>query len=229
MALRYRCILIDHDDTAVDSTSAVHYPAHLEALRVLRPNRVPPTVEQWLLWNFDPGIMAYLVDELAMTREELDVEFRIWRSFTSDRTPPFFPGFLDLLSDVRKAGGLVVVVSYSERDIIERHYRAASDPPFLPDLIFGWDHDESRRKPNPWPVQEALRLLDCAAAEALIVDDLKPGILLSQASGVAFAAAGWAHRVPQIESYMRANASVYCESVETLRKHLFSVPDHPRP
>ncbi len=196
MALRYRCILIDHDDTAVDSTSVVHYPAHLEALRVLRPSRIPPTVEQWLLWNFDPGIMEYLVDELAMTKEELAVEFQIWRSFTSGRAPPFFPGFLDLLSDFRNAGGLVVVVSYSERDIIERHYRAGSDPPFLPDLIFGWDHDESRRKPNPWPVREALRLLGCTTEEALIVDDLKPGILLSRASGVAFAAAGWGHRVP---------------------------------
>ena len=39
MDLRYRCILIDHDDTAVDSTEAVHYPAHVEALRILRPGR----------------------------------------------------------------------------------------------------------------------------------------------------------------------------------------------
>jgi phosphoglycolate phosphatase/pyrophosphatase PpaX len=43
MRLRYRCLLVDHDDTAVDSTSAVHYPAHLEALRELRPGRTPPT------------------------------------------------------------------------------------------------------------------------------------------------------------------------------------------
>ncbi len=56
---RYRCILIDHDDTAVDSTSVVHYPAHLEALRVLRPGRTPPSREQWLLRNFH-GIMEYL-------------------------------------------------------------------------------------------------------------------------------------------------------------------------
>jgi hypothetical protein len=46
MALTYRCILIDHDDTAVDSTALVHYPAHLEALRELRPQRTTPTIEQ---------------------------------------------------------------------------------------------------------------------------------------------------------------------------------------
>lgn len=225
MGLRYRCILIDHDDTAVDSTAAVHYPAHLEALRVLRPERTPPTVEQWLLRNFHPGIMEYLVDELGMSKAELAVEFEIWRSFTTGRTPSFYPGFLDLLADYRRAGGRVAVISYSERDTIERHYRAAGDPPFVPDLIFGWDEDERKRKPNPWPVQEALRLLECDPSEALIVDDLKPGILLSQASGVDFAAAGWGHRVPEIESYMRANSSVYCESVEDLRALLFAPRD----
>ncbi len=229
MNLRYRCILIDHDDTAVDSTTAVHYPAHLEALRVLRPERTPPTVDQWLLRNFHPGIMEYLVEELAMTKAELAVEFEIWRSFTAGRTPPFYPGFLELLADYRRAGGRVAVISYSERETIERHYRTAGDPPFLPDLIFGWDDDETRRKPNPWPVQEALRLLGCSPREALIVDDLKPGILLSRACGVEFAAAGWGHRVPQIETYMRANSSVYCESVEDLRAVLFSPAEPRRP
>ena len=216
MSLRYRCILIDHDDTAVDSTAAIHYPAHLEALRVLRPGRTPPSREQWLLCNFH-GIMAYLVGELGMTEAELKTEFEIWRSYTTTRVPPFFPGFLDLLEDYRRYGGRVAVISHSEKEVIEGHYVAARNPPFLPDLIFGWEHDEQRRKPSPWPVREALARFGCAAPEALIVDDLKPGVLMSRATGVPIAAAGWSHQVPEIEQYMRANAAAYCAEVDDLR------------
>ena len=216
MGVRWRCILIDHDDTAVDSTAVIHYPAHLHALRVLRPHRVPPSRDQWLVWNFH-GIMDYLVGELGMTKEELATEFEIWRSWTISHVPPFFPGFLELLVDYRAQGGRVAVISHSETDVIEACYRAVPGAPFLPDLIFGWEHDESRRKPSPWPVQEALRRFGCAAEDALVVDDLKPGVLMARAAGVAIAAAGWSHRVAEIERYMRANSMAYCARVDDLR------------
>ena len=216
MSLRYRCILIDHDDTAVDSTAAIHYPAHLEALRILRPGRRPPSREEWLLCNFH-GIMAYLVGQLGMTEAELRTEFEIWRSYTTTRVPPFFPGFLDLLEDYRSHGGRVAVISHSEKDVIKGHYVAARNPPFLPDLIFGWEHEEQKRKPSPWPVREALRRFGCTAPESLIVDDLKPGVLMSMATGVPIAAAGWSHQVPEIEQYMRTNAAAYCAGVDDLR------------
>lgn len=216
MTLRYRCVLVDHDDTAVDSTSAVHYPAHLEALRVLRPGRTPPTREQWILHNFH-GIMEYLTEDLKLTREEQAVEFELWQTFTASHIPPFFPGFLPLLADYHRAGGKVAVISHSEAGVIAAHYAAVPDPAVQPDLIFGWEHDAEKRKPSPWPVREALRTLDCPAGSALVVDDLKPGILMARAAGVDMAAAGWSHRIPEIEQYMRANADVYCATIAELR------------
>jgi beta-phosphoglucomutase-like phosphatase (HAD superfamily) len=215
MELRYRCILIDHDDTAVDSTSAIHYPAHLDALRALRPQRTPPTREEWLVLNFH-GIMEYLVGELGLTTEEQTIEFEIWRKWTTSTVPPFFPGFLELLGEYRDRGGKVAVISHSEADVIEAHYKAAAGS-FLPDLVFGWDHDPARRKPSPWPVNEALRAFGCPPEAALIVDDLKPGVLMAEATGVAFAAAGWSHRVAEIELYMREHCIAYCSRVEDLR------------
>jgi beta-phosphoglucomutase-like phosphatase (HAD superfamily) len=219
MPIHFRCLLLDHDDTAVKSTEAVHYPAHLESLRVLRPGLARPTLEKWLLANFH-GIMEYLVGELGLTPEELARELEIWRSFTSSRSPDFFPGFTDVLADFRRCGGRVAVISHSEADVIEAHYRRAGDPDCVPDLIFGWTADQEKRKPSPWPVREALSRFGLAREEALIVDDLKPGVLMSRASGVAIAGAGWSHRVAEIERYMRAHTIAYFESVEAFRDFL---------
>lgn len=194
MALRFRCLLLDHDDTAVRSTEDIHYPAHLESLRVLRPEKQPPGMEQWLLANFH-GIMNYLEGELKLTTAEMEQELEIWRRFTTRRQPEFFPGFLETLADFRRKGGKVAVISHSEEDVIAGHYRRAKDPMSFPDLIFGWTNEERKRKPSPWPVRQALARFGLKPHEALIVDDLKPGILMSQAAGVAFAAAGWSHNV----------------------------------
>jgi beta-phosphoglucomutase-like phosphatase (HAD superfamily) len=217
MPLPFRCLLVDHDDTAVESTAAIHYPAHVESLRVLRPGRTPPTCDEWMLHNFR-GVMEYLQGELALTPEELEQELVIWRSFTTTRVPPFFPGILPLLRDFQAAGGRVAVISHSEADVIAAHYRAGAEAAVTPDLVFGWDNDASRRKPSPWPVREALSAFACPPDAALVVDDLRPGILMARSAGVPFAAAGWGHRIPEIERLMRAESDHYCASVEELRR-----------
>ena len=219
MALRFRCLLLDHDDTAVKSTEEIHYPAHLESLRVLRPEKKPPSIEEWLLANFH-GIMSYLEGELKLTTAEMERELEIWRGFTASRQPEFFPGFLETLAEFRRNGGKVAVISHSEENVIAAHYRRATDSMSFPDLIFGWTNDQERRKPSPWPVRQALTHFGLEPSEALIVDDLKPGILMSQAAGVPFAAAGWSHRVAEIEAYMRAHAMAYFESVQAFRDFL---------
>ena len=37
---------------------------------------------------------------------------------------------------------------------------------------------------------------------------------MSRVTGVAIAAAGWSHRIPEIHAYMRENCDVYFSSVE---------------
>ena len=218
MGPRFACLILDHDDTAVDSTASVHYPAHVEVMRLLRPGRAPVDLEGWFLKNFQPGIMPYLSEELGLSREELAVELEIWRSFASSRTPSFFPGMLETLGEYRRQGGKIAVVSHSEPDMIREHYRRAG--PLQPDLVFGWHDEEARRKPSPWPVLEILRLLGLAADRALILDDLKPGVLMGRAAGVAVAGAGWAHRIPLIREYMRASCLAFFETVDSFRSYL---------
>ena len=73
--------------------------------------------------------MEYLVGELALNNQELAQEFQIWRRWTTSRTPPFFPGFLEVLGEYHDQGGKVAVISHSERDVIESHYRNSSGSP----------------------------------------------------------------------------------------------------
>ena len=217
-AMRYRCLIVDHDDTAVDSTAVMHYPAHREAMRILRPGRRVVTLQQWFLKNFNPGIMGYLTEELGFNDQELEREYQIWRSFTEARIPRFYPGFIETLIDFRERGGKIAVVSHSEEEIIRRDYGSRN---FSPDLIFGWTTDHSRRKPDPWPVYQVLKILDMEPADAVVIDDLKPGVTMAKRAGISIAAAGWSHRIPLIERYMRRHCMVYLETIDELRELLF--------
>jgi len=200
---RYRCLILDHDDTAVDSTGRIHYPAHRRTMEILRPGEEPVDLETWFAKNFEPGIMRYLVEEVGLTPEELEVEHRVWREFTSRETPKFFPGFLEALAAYRAQGGMFVVVSHSEAGVIRAHYREASNGFRLsPDLVFGWDLGPERRKPQPYPVLETLKRLDLGPRDVLVVDDLKPGIDMAVAAGVDAAAACWSHDIPAIRDFM---------------------------
>jgi phosphoglycolate phosphatase/pyrophosphatase PpaX len=216
--LKHRCLVLDHDDTAVNSTPTVHYPAHVEVMKRLRPERNPIELEGWFLKNFDPGIMAYLVDELGFTQNELEEELRIWREFNNRGNPEFFPGFIEALEEYRQRGGAVAIVSHSETEIIQRHYESRN---FLPDLILGWHDEHEKRKPYPWPLYKVMDELGFAPKDILVVDDLKPGILMAEKARVKSAGVGWAHHLPEIEAYMRKTCDVYLNSVAEF--HLYIV------
>ncbi|MDX9800895.1 MAG: HAD family phosphatase [Spirochaetia bacterium] len=217
MNLRYKCLFLDHDDTSVDSTPVIHHKAHIEVMKIMRPHLDPLSLDDWFRINFDPGIMAYMTDDLGMDSDEIASEYEIWRKYTSGIVPDFFPGIIDILLEYRKRGGKIVVVSHSEKDLIERDYTIkgfSGSTGFFPDMIFGWSYDESKRKPYPWPVLTALDALGISAKESLILDDLKPGVLLGQNTGVETAAAGWSYDIPEIKEYMIENCVRYFTTVK---------------
>jgi beta-phosphoglucomutase-like phosphatase (HAD superfamily) len=205
---------VDHDDTAVDGTRRVHYPAHLRTMQVLRPDLEPVDVDTWFLKNFDPGILPFLVDELGLNPDELAVQHRIWREFTAREVPHFYPGFLEALAAFVERGGKVAVVSHSEAEVILSHYRGAPNGNgFVPDLVFGWELDPERRKPSPYPVYETVRRLGLELRDVLVVDDLKPGVDMAIAAGADAAAAGWSHDIPAIREYMQRTCVAWFPTV----------------
>lgn len=217
--MKYRCLILDHDDTAVNSTPVLHYPAHREVMRELRPGVPPISLEGWMLKNFSPGIMAYMVEELGFSPEEVAREYVIWQDYVEHRQVEFYPGFIDLIRDYHAAGGIVTVVSHSTKEKLLRDY-ASVGAENLVQAAYGWDFDETKRKPHPWPVQKILEEFELSPKEALILDDLKPAVTMARASGVAIGAAGWGIAVPEIAEYMRRSCDYYFPDIPALRQFL---------
>jgi len=203
----------------VSSTAEIHYPAYCEMLRRLRPAAPVRSLEGFFRLSFEPGFSEHLRGELRFSPEEVAEEYRIWRSFVTSRIPSFYPGIPELLRSFRMRGGIVAVVSHSDVDIIERDY-ASGMPGFRPDAVSGWHSDESRRKPSARPLLEIIARFELEVAEVLVLDDLKSGVLMAAQAGVEAAAAGWAHRIPEIAAYMRRECAAYFETVEGLAAFL---------
>ena len=52
--MKYKCLVLDHDDTVVQSTREIHYPAFVETLSVLRPGN-ELTFDKFFEYFFSPG------------------------------------------------------------------------------------------------------------------------------------------------------------------------------
>ena len=217
--MKYKCLVLDHDDTVVDSTRDIHYPAFLEYLKLTRPHIAGKyTVEDYFIKNFAPGIIELLY-ECGLTKDEIKVEEAFWRDYVKGHIPKSYPGISQIIAKFKKMGGVVAVDSHSYKFYIERDYKENALP--MPDIIFGWDIPEEDRKPSPATIFQLMEKYGLEKSDIIVVDDLKPGYDMARAAGVDFAAAGWGYDVPVIESFMRANCDYYLKTVEELDKLLF--------
>ena len=69
--MRYPCLVVDHDDTVVNSTATVHYPCFVEYTGIYHPE-VHYTLEEYIKYNFDPGVVAFFCDIIGMSRAETE-------------------------------------------------------------------------------------------------------------------------------------------------------------
>ena len=216
--LRYPCLVLDHDDTTVDSTRTVNYPQFLEALARFRPG-FSMSLEDYMLYCFDPGFYDMCEQVLHYTPQEMEAHIQMWKEYHQNHHPKFFPGMADLIRHQKAEGGFVCVVSHSSNDVITGAY--AHEGVIPPDLIFGAEQPVERRKPSPWPLQEIMNKLHLSPSELLVVDDMHHGRTMAHGAGVQFAAAGWCGMLPQIEEHMRNHSDFYFSSVKALSDFLF--------
>lgn len=218
--MKYKCLILDHDDTVVNSTATIHYPCFMQYMRERYPHLADNyTLESYFVKNFHPGVISLFRDEIGMSEEELAEEERYWANYVEGHIPVVYPGMREILVRFIAEGGIIIVDSHSLTRYIERDWRTNNLP--SPAHIYGWDIPKQNRKPSPFTVLDALERFSLSKSEVLVVDDLKPGYDMARGAGVDFAAAGWAYDVPEIESFMRDNCDYYLKEVSDLGRLVF--------
>ena len=216
--MKYKCIVFDHDDTVVNSTATIHYPAFLEALKLLRP-QVTISLDDYFRENFDPGFTEYCTSKLHMTEEEMEIEVECWKNYVSQHTAKAYDGMREIMERQKAEGGIICVVSHSYDFNIKKDYEANHLP--MPDMIFGWECPPEQRKPSTYPLELICRKYDLKSSEMVVVDDLKPGYDMAKNYNVPFVGAGWSNDIPEIREFMKKNSDYYFTKVEDLKRFLF--------
>ena len=75
MNLRYKCLILDHDDTITNSAVETNFPNMLESLAILRPGEEKNlTIEDFLLGTFQ-GYQNWVQQRYGYTQEEMDWQY----------------------------------------------------------------------------------------------------------------------------------------------------------
>lgn len=217
--LKYKCLVLDHDDTVVQSESKINYPFFCQILDQFRPGQTM-TLEEYIKGCYDPGFVTMCRQRYNFTDQELKDEYRGWMDFIRTHMPPPYSGIDRIIHRQKENGGMVFVVSHSCVENITRDYDAHFG--IQPDEIFGWDYPEHQRKPNPYPLLKIMEKYGFKPEEMLVVDDMKPAWVMSRSAGVQIAFAAWSKQyVPEIKNEMSELCDFTFNSPAELEDFLF--------
>ncbi|SFB93863.1 HAD family hydrolase [Butyrivibrio sp. YAB3001] len=217
--MKYKCLIFDHDDTTVNSTATIHYPSFAEYMKKFHPE-IQYSLEDYVRYNFHPGVMAFFSEICGLNDEELKTEELYWYEYARNHCADAFPGIKEIMERQKAEGGIIAVVSHSYADNILKDYRHNNLPE--PDMIFGWEQPLDERKPSPVPVYKLMEKYGLEKKDILMIDDLKPGLDMAKAAGIDFAAACWCFDIPENEKHMRENADFVFKSVGEFRDFLLN-------
>ena len=73
--MKYKCLVVDHDDTIVNSTATIHFPSFELYMKEKRPE-IQMTLDEYFALNFDPGVVALFRDICGLSEEEFKEEMQ---------------------------------------------------------------------------------------------------------------------------------------------------------
>lgn len=217
--LKFPCLVLDHDDTVVQSMKTLSYPFFCYVLSLFRPDQ-EMSEQAYIQACHDLGFAQLCRVHFGFTEEEIAKEHQLWMDYILQHTPAPYAGIDDILVRQKQAGGLICVVSHSSAENILRDYRAHFS--IMPDAIYGWDLPEAQRKPNSFPLEDIMEKFHLHPKDILVVDDMKLACQMAQPLGIAVAYAGWGNMgVPEIEKEMHSLCNYNFSSVSDFRQFLF--------
>ena len=217
--LKYPCLVLDHDDTVVQSEATVNYPYFCYILDQFRPGaRI--TLKEYTDGCYSPGFVEMCRERYGFTDQELAEEYAGWRQYVRTHIPSPYPGIRELIERHKTSGGILCVVSHSCEENILRDYQTHFG--IVPDAIYGWDLPAEQRKPSAFPLLDIMKRGNFTAGDLLVVDDMKPASEMCEKAGVDLAFAGWGRKdCPEICAEMKALSKYNFDTVEALTNFLF--------
>lgn len=217
--LKYKCLVLDHDDTVVQSMKTLSYPFWCLELEQFRPGTTM-TLEEYILQCHEVGFADMCRNRFHFTDDELKTEHKQWMEYILQNIPDSYPGIDRIIHRQKAEGGIICVVSHSHADNISRDYKAHFG--IQPDAIYGWELMPHQRKPNPWPLEDIMARFDLKPEDILVVDDMKLACQMAKPLGIKVAYAGWSGMgVPSLTEEMEQLCDYSFDSTEELEKFLF--------
>ena len=216
---KYRCLVLDHDDTVVQSEATINYPYFCYILDQFRPGQKITWIE-YIRGCCDLGFSEMCRRNYQFTEQELVDEYLGWKDFIRSHIPAPYAGIKEIILRQKAEGGILCVVSHSSEEIIRRDYQAHFG--IQPDDIYGWDYPEHQRKPNPYPLESIMQKYNLAPADLIVVDDMRPAWEMASRVGVKTALAAWSKAdIPEIAEELTKLYDYSFSSPENLEKFLF--------
>lgn len=218
--LKYPCLVLDHDDTVVQSEATINYPFFCYILDQFRPG-TKITTEEYIRGCFQPGFVEMCRQWYGFSEEELMDEHRGWKEYMRSHIPAPFPGIGRVIQRQKEEGGILCVVSHSSRENIERDYQAHFG--IQPDAIYGCDLPVHQCKPNTYPLEQIMSKYGFTPDQLFMIDDLKPAWQMCKNAGVKIGFAAWSKAgVPSIVEEMTSLCDFSFGSAAELEEFLFN-------
>lgn len=217
--LKYPCLVLDHDDTVVQSEATINYPFFVYILDQYRPGTTI-TLDEYVRGCCNLGFADMCRQWYGFTEQELIDEYKGWQEYILDHIPAPFPGIEKIIRRQKEEGGMICVVSHSSDVNILRDYRHHFG--IEPDAIYSWDLPEHLRKPSTYALEDIIKRYGFTPEQLLVVDDMKPAWEMASRAGVNIAFAAWGRKdYPDITAQMKALCDYSFENPEKLYKFLF--------
>ena len=218
--LKYPCLVLDHDDTVVQSERTVNYPFFCQILDEFRPGQTISELE-YVKSCFDPGFIEMCREKFGFTDEELDKEYRGWQEYVRSHVPAPYPGIEQIIRRQKELGGIVCVVSQSAESTIRRDYQLHFN--LQPDAIYSWDLPVEQRKPNAYALEHIMQTYGFTADQLLVIDDMKPAWEMAKKVNAPIAFAAWSKtEIPAIVEEMTKLCDFAFHSTAELEDFLFN-------